>query len=114
MKRALTPEEWESAGEPRVERDGIWMYAPHKADLVVVGFPGESGIGIGGDDLHPLAALSLHDQPFGFTHADVDLLRRATVIFRVGDMETMQDERDTARLRELADRIAALLPPHEP
>jgi hypothetical protein len=49
---------------------------------------------------HALAALALHGQPFGFTWQDVDLLRDAV------------DYLDP-RIRTLADRIAALLPPRE-
>jgi len=73
---------------------------------------------------HPLAALALHDQPFGFTRADVialtDAIRDAKVAtLGYGDhgdvkiaMMTYGDEgKQIPALRSLRDRIAALLPP---
>jgi hypothetical protein len=64
---------------------------------------------------HALAALALHGQPFGFTRQDVQML-----LARAGDVEA--EERDLSPLspiasevapayRNLAARIAALLPP---
>ena len=56
----------------------------------------------GTDGLHPLAALCLHGQPFGFTQEDVDACRSA-------------DDEEWAKwqpqLAALAEKIAALLPP---
>jgi hypothetical protein len=52
-----------------------------------------------------LAAFALARQPFGFSKADVELLRRAA--------EKVPGE-DAAPLRQLSQRIAALLPPKEP
>jgi hypothetical protein len=51
--------------------------------------------------LHMLAALALNGQPFGFTWNDVYLLR--DTVDRTGDW--------AHALLNLADRIAALLPP---
>lgn len=52
-------------------------------------------------DRHWLGAVALQGQPFGFTWADVEALRA-------------WDPRNyEAELRNLADRIAALLPPRE-
>ena len=50
-----------------------------------------------------LAAFALAEQPFGFTHADVTALRRAT--------ELVQDQELTTSLEDLGARLAALLPP---
>jgi hypothetical protein len=54
-----------------------------------------------------LAALALHAQSFGFTHDDVSALRR--VIEESGAAPSDTGE----RLRGLAARLAALLPPEE-
>ena len=51
----------------------------------------------------PLAAFALAGQPFGFSQADVELLRQAA--------ERPQGETSAAALRDLSQRIAALLPP---
>ncbi len=50
-----------------------------------------------------LAAFALADQPFGFTHADVALVR--------GAAELGQDSATAGALRNLGERIAGLLPP---
>ena len=57
---------------------------------------------------HALAALALHAQPFGFTHEDVRAVRR--VVEESGALSSSTRE----RLRDLAARLAALLPPQEP
>lgn len=88
MEPALTPEEWEEYDKPKLDRDiecathEVGYYTPPSR--------------------HGLAALALHEQPFGFTWGDVDFLRMDA------------EDSPTAHagiLRELADRIAALLPP---
>jgi hypothetical protein len=53
---------------------------------------------------HAIAAIALHGQPFGFTHADVEALLFAA------DHSSGAEDPDSA-LRDLARRIAALLPP---
>ena len=50
-----------------------------------------------------LAALALLDQPFGFTRVDVAALRRAA--------DAVRDEQAADALRDLAARIAFLVPP---
>ena len=50
-----------------------------------------------------LAAFALAEQPFGFTEADVVAVRRAA--------EICGEEEIAAALRELGQRIQALLPP---
>ena len=50
----------------------------------------------------PLAAFALAEQPFGFTPADVELVRRAAA--RTADQQT------AAALRDLGQRISDLLP----
>jgi len=50
-----------------------------------------------------LAAFALSEQPFGFTHQDVAIVRQAA--------ERLGKEAMGTELRSLADRLAALLPP---
>lgn len=55
---------------------------------------------------HAQGAVALHEQPFGFTREDVDLLGN------VHSNHSGCDER-TCWAVSLADRISALLPPEE-
>jgi hypothetical protein len=61
------------------------------------------------EKLHAAAAMALYGQSFGFGHDDVAvLLSEASLHERHG---TLDDVRRATRLRHLAVRIAALLPP---
>lgn len=96
---ALTPKEWKSLDTADAfVQDG---------DLVVrTGWGSEDGSTP--VNQHALAALALHQQPFGFTRADVELLDEAwcaVMGYHSGSAE------NAARLQLLRDRIAALLPP---
>lgn len=130
---ALTAKEW--ANEGNVSRDGSWAYLPSGVLGVVVGHDGRPGLGLGEEIHHALAALCLHDQPFGFTHEDVrqhreqakgvrGVLRALLAESSVRDVsigrhlfaaQSQQAELlDRIRWHEsMADRIAALLPPEE-
>ena len=56
---------------------------------------------------HALAALALHGQPFGFTRDDVEHVRLVA-----GQCDALRlGPSHASVLRDLADRIAALLPP---
>lgn len=57
-----------------------------------------------GEERHRIAALALYGQPFGFTQADVELLR---------DLEDAPDDQRLA-VEPLRKRIEALLPPEKP
>ena len=58
-----------------------------------------------------VAAIALHNQPFGFTHEDEALLEAQA---RFCEGRGAPGDRETAaRLRDLQDRISALLPPKE-
>jgi hypothetical protein len=79
------------------------------------------------DDRHAVAALCLYQQPFGFTQEDVDALRGvadlgdrkatdlASLPYAYSDLARRHIVEQAAvvsdRLRSLAARIAALLPP---
>lgn len=88
---ALTPEEW-----ARYQSYG---------DLTL---PLNTAIGcLKGGELtrHGLAAVCLHEQPFGFTQDDVDTLERLSWEMARGDGNA---------LASISERIAALLPPEQP
>lgn len=61
------------------------------------------------EKLHAAAAMALYDQPFGFARSDMYLLLDEAT--RHEQNGTSEDVRRCARLRDLAARIAALLPP---
>ena len=80
------------------------------------------------DDPHQIAALALHDQPFGFTWEDVDALRGVGrglaefmrnygtghgIISPAAERAMREAMASALFLPDLADRIAALLPPRE-
>jgi hypothetical protein len=117
---ALTPDEWASK---RIEWERGRYYAaiwnnprPSVAGQLTVfiadGRGGGSGVIIG--NRHALAALALHGQPFGFTWDDVRTIWACEEWDRQraesGRPYDWNDE-GRRRLRALADRIAALLPP---
>ena len=84
MKPALTPEEWAIAIP--WDKEGI---IPSYLTL---------------DIKHSMAAVCLHEQPFGFTEQDVKDLRRLA-------REASWNGHDDVICDQLADRIEALLPP---
>lgn len=94
IKPALTPEQWERREASffginmRLEEDGVGFGV---ADCETI---------FDDEERHALAALCLHEQPFGFTRDDVDELWSAIANGWDG-------------LKSLADRIEALLPPGE-
>lgn len=114
---ALTPSEWAEGefesfyGTKRTfaQRDfkGRWFFhsGPREQDPDEWGSLEEGIIILNQSDdngraCHKMAALALHGQPFGFTRADVNLLRDV-----VGSDLTLEES-----LGSLADRIEALLP----
>lgn len=120
VQPAMTPDEWQKlqaggfpayGGGPTVylfeiRKDGqLWM--PDATDE----FPLDS------EQRHALAALCLYQQPFGFSQEDVADVRAAADFFvdqlrlyKPGRMDS-DEGRMVVRLRSLADRISALLPP---
>lgn len=107
---ALTPEEW-AGPQPHIRRLDLLIFedpAPEGGDCVICedhGPDAESGRAvILPEDRHALAALALHGQPFGFTWGHVDALREVIADATGANLGPLHD---------LADRIAALLPPRE-
>lgn len=116
---ALTPEQWrewfsdESVGVSRgfiQEGEGFDGNGTRVARGLI-----PDGV-FGGADRQALAALALHGQSFGFTWKDVDALHGAAdYIISTGNWlpigEDHQRRAQGLRVRSLAGRIAALLPP---
>ena len=75
-----------------VREDGSVVAMSRAHDRVVIPPPARAA----------LAAFALVEQPFGFSQADVELLRGAA---------EQQDPSRAAAIRDLSARIAALLPP---
>lgn len=136
VQPALTADEWRDVMEPDVERGdgrlsahwpsgeggirtddqgGIWWrylryYGPDQETIFGDGEGREYGFA--GRDAHRAAALCLYGQPFGFSRKDLDVLSRAA-FGALGDTTESgdPDEASAAALRDLAHRIACLLPP---
>ena len=118
---ALTPEQWEAKDYRQVARElDSWAKAQGGAgDDDATEYVAKLGLSASGSVIvmnrahdqvlvppparAPLAAFALAEQPFGFTPADVEALMQAA--------ERSEDEGAGARLRELGQRIQALLPP---
>lgn len=80
----------------------------------------DAGVELSAEDRLATAALCLRDQPFGFTWDDVDNLRDLADWLARVPVEAFDNDEVRSRhkegndgLRELAGRIAALLPPRE-
>jgi hypothetical protein len=119
---ALTPEQWEARDYRQVARElDSWARARKGGEgdddateyVAKLGLSG-SGSVIVMNRAHdrvlvppparaPLAALALVEQPFGFTPADIEVVMQAA--------ERIEDEGAAARLRDLGQRLQALLPP---
>lgn len=110
VEPALTPEEWGGPGAvPGKVSPGIGRVVKAGDSVGLELFKPKVQAKIPEALRHALAALCLHDHPFGFTWEDVDELRREaewcrTKSHNLGVAENLED---------LADRIAALLPPRE-
>jgi hypothetical protein len=119
---ALTPEQWDSRDYRQSARDlDRWAQegaAPGRGDDATE-YVAKLGLNQTGSVIamnrahdrvlvppparHVLAALALVEQPFGFTSADLAAIRRAA--------DVVPDRDIAASLRDLGERLAALLPP---
>jgi hypothetical protein len=108
---ALTAEEWAASGKTGAGADrgvwvGYWTGGDDGRDRLAI----EDGDGAAVETpemRHALAALALHEQPFGFTREDVEHLRLVA-----GQCDALRLGANHAYvLRNLAARLAALLPP---
>lgn len=115
IKPALTPRQWANLKTdlrrvaPAEELFGDWMEFFVEPDRLLIndGIPMAAKPDAGGLEIvprrhwHALAALCLHEQPFGFTRDDVAMIRG----------EAADRGVHGAEWSNLADRIEALLPP---
>lgn len=108
---ALTPAEWAGDPYPVVERGEERVVRIGKNEPL--GITDENGTAWveRPDTRHALAALSLWRATFGFSWGDVDRLRDVAETHAAESGDDWQD--DVGPLKDLADRIAALLPPRE-
>ena len=122
---ALTAEEWgefgwdledhpqERQSEPYGWKDGetaaVWANASRSILYLDDGC--ETVRVKGSGQRHGLAALCLHNQPFGFTREDVRYLRACADI--VGEVQGGHYHTEEGELHRIADRIEALLPPED-
>jgi hypothetical protein len=97
---ALSPEEWIQYG------DDLQIMADWAADKRPFGPDRRYTFE---EKRHAVAAIALHNQPFGFTHDDEALLEEMARFYEhrafAGDADTV------AGIRRLLRRISALLPP---
>lgn len=107
---------WVDADGHRTDDVDGYIDLAHGVVDVCLGGPGGEG-----DEAHQrkqLAGILLHGQPFGFTREDVALIREAAKSSEFWEDPAtwpgMYDVVPNKRLADLADRIAALLPPEEP
>jgi hypothetical protein len=114
IKPALTPVEWAYGTVEQVSRatyDHVrGGEADHVGQLVFTDYPGTGPI----YNPHGVAALCLHEQPFGFRREDVATLRANCAGFKmVADAAGAPGSvgAEIAKLLDIADRIEALLPP---
>ena len=103
---ALTPDEWDGGENADAT---VALTRTRGGRLCVTLDNGCSGL-VTETDRHALAALALHGQPFGFTWADVDRVRRAIIMERY---EAVPDSDERRALDDIAARLADLLPPRE-
>jgi len=103
MKPALTRDEWADPNGRLDNGGGVFPYVTDSGDISLCCDDSYYHGELDAADRHALAALCLHDQPFGFTREDVEFLR---------DMASEWASEEYEYLN-LADRIDALLPPEE-
>jgi hypothetical protein len=117
---ALTPEQWEARDYRQAARDlDHWAQShPGASGEDSTEYVAKLGLSPGGSVVAmnrshdrvlippparaPLAAFALAEQPFGFTAADVELVRSAAA--------GTEDQSAAAALRDLGQRIQDLLP----
>ena len=111
IEPALTAEEWRSP--PQFDdASGVTIEATDDG-LIVVSDTGDGYI----VDAFKVMALANHALPADdsrkITRADVEVLKRASVIYRVSDWESATNDDATKKVQRIAAKLAALLPPEE-
>lgn len=123
MKPALTAEEWDSGYESKDLT--VSLRSNNRLGVSAHSYPLGGTLG-DPRDIHALAALCLHGQPFGFTREDVVRHRNVAESIRMslelqGPAATWDFPREEIDSKarhaawhdSMADRIEALLPPEE-
>lgn len=111
---ALTAEEWKGSINTRALQRPYNPTVPHYSINFESGWSGicvrakHSNASLDRSWTHAIAALALHEQPFGFTREDLDELALAYAAL----LNDGQDEVATS-VHNIRARIAALLPPEE-
>ena len=114
VESALTAEQWAqqsydsgmiSAGIDRSRRQGYEISMPG----VLAPRDGWPLVTLAPEQCHGVAAVLLYRQAFGFTHDDVQLIRKLAKDLASTDFSTSRSR----KLSGLAERIAALLPPEK-
>lgn len=104
IKPALTPEEWYRPTLDHAQGIDASHFALAPGGKCYL-FDREGSYELDSEERHASAAICLYGQPFGFTWKDVEALRALdATILGPGLFRAVQN---------LADRIAALLPPRE-
>lgn len=128
IEPALTAEEWANSHVERHRSEGLDDYyrplpvARIDKDGLHLHYRGSAGVTLSEpESRHAAAALALHGQPFGFTREDLELVLLARDAGRVtvddgypvyvGRPLTFGEQN---RLRDVAAKIEALLPPEKP
>jgi len=106
IKNALTAEEWKPGKHGQITwkrwtGSQVEKYKMGHMDIT------NDGYALNAKDQHAVAAICLHDQPFGFSWEDVEILRK--IPFNEAGCERFVGY--GGPYRRLADRIQALLPP---
>ena len=111
FESALTPQEWRFMRIDSGEGLERLAYLAHDGSQVVIPNP----LGAEGQMRQALAALCLHEQPFGFSWEDVSKLREdaETQAIREGSYNNIRPGSHAGWMISLANRIEALLPPEE-
>lgn len=107
IQPALTPEEWADRTAPLGD---LGMTATFGRAAVVVGVGSSIVTTVANEGRHALAALCLHGQPYGFTWDDVRAIRKYC---GSGISREPEPVPGAEAVWEIADRIAALLPPED-
>jgi hypothetical protein len=105
VKQAMTAEEWANPNEV------FSGYLDVGLGVVDIRLGEPAGIRDAVRERHALAALCLHGQPFGFQARDVAALRDLLRGLQEVGVHFVADQAEI--VSDLADRIAALLPPEE-
>lgn len=107
---ALTPDEWANSAAARGDETlTAHMHRDWPGGMIVT--VGRHAVQIPDEAFHAVAALCLHGQKFGFTRADVALVRGAAEEFEFRSDPDFPLQSGNVRFLALADKLAALLPP---